>query len=399
MKSQLVRSAWTILAILALAGCQAGATPTPTPSAETEPVVPILSATGQVVPETRANLSLPTGGIVEAISFEEGEAVKKGQTILQLSGREQLEALVASAGLEALAAQLALDEVIEQAGVVRAQVQSDLAYAREDLRAAQYKWSVQQEGNRANSDTIRTARARVTLAEDEVDRAKRDYDRAPGRSDDPAKAAALAEWMAAKKAYDAAVRALNWYTGKPTEIQQGMLDADVALAEAKVAAAELAWQDVQDGPDPDTLAQAEARLASAQANLRAAEKALADAELTAPFDGVLAAINVRPNEWILPGQVVVVLADLTSFEVETTDLNEIDAARVDEGALANVTFDALPDVQVEARVVSVAPKAAEGSGVNYTVILSLTEIPPRLRWGMTAFVDILVGEPSVAEGG
>jgi hypothetical protein len=41
-------------------------------------------------------------------------------------------------------------------------------------------------------------------------------------------------------------------------------------------------------------------------------------------------------------------------------------------------------------VVSIAPKAAEGSGVNFPVILELNEIPPELRWGMTAFVDIEV---------
>ena len=60
------------------------------------------------------------------------------------------------------------------------------------------------------------------------------------------------------------------------------------------------------------------------------------------------------------------------------------------GAVATVTFDALPDVQVVGRVVRIAPKAAGGSGVNYTVIVELEEVPIRLRWGMTAFVDIEV---------
>jgi len=31
--------------------------------------------------------------------------------------------------------------------------------------------------------------------------------------------------------------------------------------------------------------------------------------------------------------------------------------------------------------------------VNYTAIIELDEIPEQLRWGMTAFVDINVGEP------
>ena len=58
------------------------------------------------------------------------------------------------------------------------------------------------------------------------------------------------------------------------------------------------------------------------------------------------------------------------------------------GDTAIVTFDALPEQVLEGTVVSIAPKAAEGSGVNYPVILKLNKIPPELRWGMTAFVDI-----------
>jgi HlyD family secretion protein len=375
--------------LLAAASCQAGpAEPTPT-AAPSEPVVPIVSATGQVMPETWAELSVPMTGIVEAVHFGEGEPVQAGDVILQLSGREQLEAAVAAAEVELVAAQQALAEVQDSADVVRAAAQSELANAREALRVARYTWEVQQEGNRANSDTIRTARARLVLAEAEVDDAKDEYDSTSGSaSEDPGKAAALAAYMAAKKARDAALRSLNWYTGHPTEIQQAMLDADLAVAEARVAAAERAWADVQEGPDPDALAQAQARLANAQAQARAAQAALADSELRAPFDGTVAAIRIREKEWASPGQTLVVLADLTHLQVETTDLNEIDAARVVPGAKAVVTFDALPEVQAEGTVVRVAPKASEGSGVNYTVLLTLDRVPELLRWGMTAFVDI-----------
>jgi hypothetical protein len=55
-----------------------------------------------------------------------------------------------------------------------------------------------------------------------------------------------------------------------------------------------------------------------------------------------------------------------------------------------VSFDALPDTLVAGTVASIAPKAAEGAGVNYTVVIDLAEIPAQLRWEMTAFVDIEV---------
>ena len=86
-----------------------------------------------------------------------------------------------------------------------------------------------------------------------------------------------------------------------------------------------------------------------------------------------------------------VLGDLAGLRVETTDLNEIDVASVEAGAPVTITFDALADTLVSGRVFSISPMSGEGSGVNYTVIVGLDEIPERLRWGMTAFVDIQVG--------
>jgi multidrug resistance efflux pump len=99
-------------------------------------------------------------------------------------------------------------------------------------------------------------------------------------------------------------------------------------------------------------------------------------------------LNINPSEFVSPGQPVLLLADLNNLEVETTDLGEIDVAQIKVGDTAIITFDAIPDVQVEGTVKRIAPKAAEGSGVNYTVIVEVNELPDQLRWGMTAFVDI-----------
>ena len=371
-----------------LAGCGAiGGQATPT--AGPEPTfVPVVSATGQVIPVRWASLSMPTGGLVGALPLVEGDTVARGELLLQLSGREPLEAVLAAAELDQITAQQALDQVLEQEDMARAQAQNELALARDEVRKADYDRTVQQEGYRASDDTIKRARANVVLAQDRVDQAKGAYDSTGGSSDDPARAAAQAAYLSAKAALDSARRSLNWYTGHPTELQQAMLDADVALAQARLAEAEAAWADVVDGPDPDVLALAQARLRQATAALRAAEAALRDSELRAPFAGTVAAVRTRRNEYVAPGMPVIDLADLTSFQVETTDLSEIDAARVALDAPVTITFDALPEVISHGRVVRVAPRASQGSGVNYTVWIRLDDVAPGLLWGMTAFVDI-----------
>jgi HlyD family secretion protein len=112
--------------------------------------------------------------------------------------------------------------------------------------------------------------------------------------------------------------------------------------------------------------------------------------LTAPFEGTVGLVHVREGEEVLPGQTVLVLGDLSDLRVETTDLDEIDVAVVQPGQAVDLTFDALPDKVLPGRVVRVASMATPGQGATtYTVIIDFEETDPALRWGMTAFVDIV----------
>jgi hypothetical protein len=49
----------------------------------------------------------------------------------------------------------------------------------------------------------------------------------------------------------------------------------------------------------------------------------------------------------------------------------------------------LPDQVFTGRVKRISPMAeGDGGGVNYTAIVELGSLDPKVRWGMTAFVDI-----------
>jgi multidrug resistance efflux pump len=110
--------------------------------------------------------------------------------------------------------------------------------------------------------------------------------------------------------------------------------------------------------------------------------------MDAPFDGTVSDILPNSNEWIAPGQPILLIANLENLQVETTDLSEIDASQVNVGDRVVVTFDALPEYLVDGTVVFIAPKSTEGAGVNFKVIITMDEVPQEVRWGMTAFVDI-----------
>jgi multidrug efflux pump subunit AcrA (membrane-fusion protein) len=392
-----MRRIWVIVpfAALVLSACGSpqSATPTePTPLSD-EPVAKVVSATGVVVPAQWATLSMPAGGIATTLPVEVGDSVKKGERLVALSGTEQAESALAAARLELVIARQALTTLQEQAGSARAQAEKELANARETLRLADNKRRNQQQGQRAASWFVEGAEANLVLADEEVRLAEDRYGEYSGRGeDDPQRALALSNLAAARLRRDAVQRELNWYSGKPTELQQALLDSDVAVAQARVNEAERVLERMGEGPEPRALEAAQGRLANAEAAVAAAQAALDHLELRAPFDGTVGALYVRSEEWVSPGQPILVLGDLRGLRVETTDLNEIDAARVKVGNLVTVTFDALPDVVAEGRVSRLAPKPSPGTGVNYTAVIEIEEIPPDILWGMTAFVDIQVDD-------
>ncbi len=375
---------------LLLAACSGGEETTIDP-AELLPAddfVPVISATGVVKPVRWVTLSFPSGGLVRELLVERGDAVEEGQVLALLSSVEQARAAVTAAQLEYINADQALDDLLENAELYAAQAQLALANAADRLDKAEYTWTVRQKGNRASANTIDGAEANLTLAEEEVDRAQSAYDRANGEA---SKALALSNLVAAKKNRDSIQRNLNWYLGAPDEIEQALLDAELAEAQATVAAAEREYEKVKDGPDPDALEMAQARFDNARASLLAAEQALADMELQASFGGTISEVFIRNYEFVAPGQPILLLADLGELVIETTDLNEIDVAQIEVGFPALITFDALPDVVLEGTLTYIAPKSSQGTGVNYLVEVQLDgDFPESVRWGMTAFVDIQI---------
>lgn len=383
-----------VLISLIVTGCGgASSSATPTPSSTGDAAfVPVVSATGKVVPATWANLSFPTAGVVEQIEVAEGDEVQTGQVLIRLRGSEALQAALAAAELEEMTARQALDTLLENADVARAEAQLAVAQARDAFDNADKRYQYQQKGSRATSETINGVEAQLVLADEAVSEAEDDVSHVSNLSpDDPKRAAAESALYTARHARDVIKASLNWYTGAPTDIDQALLEGERAQAEAALAEAERAFDKVKGGPDPDALGLAQATLKNAEAQVEGAKAALADLSLVAPFAGTVSSVDVRPNEWVTPGAPVVVMGDLAGLRVETTDLNEIDVASVAVGAPVTVTFDALADTQVDGEVLSISPKSGEGSGVNYTVIIALDEIPARLRWGMTAFADIQVG--------
>ena len=374
-----------------LAGCS-GFAPQEPPVVETQAppqANPVISATGKVMPVQWARLSLVGSGTVREVMVQEDQQVSADQLLIRLEGAENLQASVAAAQMELVAARRALDDLYKDNDVRSAQAWQVVTQAQQEVKDAQkYLDNLRASAPQADIDQ---ARANVAILKDRLEDAIEDFKPYENKPEDSVtRAAYLSKKAQAQKDYDAAVRRLNNLLGNAVQLDIDQAEADLDVAQAHLDAARRQYELVREGPDPADVRVAQARLDNAQAQLVAAQAAVANLELHAPFSGTVSEIFYKKNEWVSPGQPVLLLADLAHLQIETTDLNEIDAARVKVGDAVLLTFDALPEVQVRGRVERISPKASEGSGVNYTVVVAFDDQPQGLRWGMTAFVDILV---------
>jgi multidrug efflux pump subunit AcrA (membrane-fusion protein) len=388
---------WTIAAAVLIVGCS-GLPTQAAPTEVPEPVndfAPLVSATGVVVPFQSSTLSVPTAGLVEEVLVEEGDSVETEEVLLQLQGKEDLQAAITAAEYELTLAQRALDDLYDNNAIERVSVLKDAADAYEALRQAEYNdYYFNVPSNQEDLDMFAGAVAMRELLE----QTRAEYEPYKGTGseftyidcDDVEAIKQFPGLCGNTERYDIEDQLEDAEADFKSAVDRIENATNIALAEEQLREALEKFEILGRGPDPDDVAAAESRLENAKASLAAAEALYDDLQLIAPFDGTISELYINDSEWIAPGQPAMLIADLEHLRIETTDLSEIDVARIELGDTAMVTFDALPEVNTTGTVVRISPKSSPGSGVNYTVVIELEEILEQLRWGMTAFVDIEV---------
>jgi HlyD family secretion protein len=388
------------------------------------------------MPIKQADVAFGVGGRVTQVMVEEGEKVTEGQPLASLdASRLEVGVIEAAAALSTAQRELALtkagptsEQVKVAEAVVRvaeenkrhAEIVVDQAEANvESARAsvAQAAASLQELRAGPTADELEVARQKVEQAKAQLYGYQGQRDALGGMVGKAGYRvgnyeAAEGQVMATENAVTIAKLEREILAAGASEEKIDAAEAQVAQAEAGVRAAEVQKQMAQQqvltsqrqleraradlaltrAPVRDEQVRvAEARVEQAEAALQKAETALQDATLQAPLSGTIAKIRIDPGESVMAGTPVISLGDLSQFQVETTDLDEIDVARVREGQTVDLTFDALPDVNLMGTVREIALKAdSTAGGITYRATVALEETDPRLRWGMTAFVDIEV---------
>lgn len=216
-------------------------------------------------------------------------------------------------------------------------------------------------------------------------------------------AAAQAEAENARGVYER-TRSIRESSGGRAVSEQDLETALAALrmSEARVDSQRKALDLALAGPRKEELAQAQAQVRAAQAELALLERKLKDAELIAPTDAVVRNRLMEPGEYATPQRPVFSLAVMTPKWVRAYAAESV-LGHLEVGQPARVFIDSFPDAPLEgsigfiSSVAEFTPKTVQTEELRtslvYEVRIFVEDPDNRLRLGMPATVRFAARGP------
>ncbi len=311
-----------------------------------------IQASGLVQAERSTNLSPEGAGKISELFIQEGDTVRQGQVIARMVSRRS------------------------QAEVDRAK--AALAQAEADLAQKQFG---------ARDEEIVQARARVDMARAAIDVTEATLRKANSE---------LSRFQ--QLASEGAVSANELETYLSTAQQAS---ANLAADRQRLNEAEAALATLQNGTRPEEVAQSEAAVNQAVAQLAAVQIDLDDTVVRAPFDGVITQRFAETGDFVTPttaastgdGAASTSIAELSSgLEVEAK-VPEANIAKLRVRQTAEIRSTAYPDDVFAGEISLISPRATREDNITvFRVKVKLTTGADRLRAGMTVRMAF-VGEP------
>jgi len=332
------------IALLAVLGWTFFSPNTSNAQTSTEAVVTSLNlaetieGSGSLAAQPFASLEWKTSGVVEDVNIAPGDFVKAGDALLSLQP-SSTSANIVNAKSDLINAQNALETLLKS-DTDRAQTAIDLEDAQNAYDKAK-DWRVSLNG--------KIWITRIT------------YRNMGGRQ----------------------IPVEHSYRDYPSPDTIADADRDLALKMSRLEDAQREFDRLKDGPDPDDVAAAQAKVDAAQATVNSLN-------IIAPFDGQVLSVDDRAGDTVNTGDLSVNLADLNHLYVET-QVDESDVANVKLGNQAEVTLDAVSGVTLTGEVSAINPVGEVVSGlVKYNVRVDLDKVEDGmfLPLGTTANVVI-----------
>ena len=162
--------------------------------------------------------------------------------------------------------------------------------------------------------------------------------------------------------------------------------AQVRQAQANLIQVQNNLTNLLDGPSQEDLDIARAQVQQSQLSVLQAENALANAQLVAPFAGIVSVVNIAAGE-LAGGGPAIALADLGQFHLNVL-VDETDVRAIQVGQAVSLRVDALPDTRFRGSVVGIVPTVDRAKATVMTKI-RFEKLDARILPEMSAKVSFL----------
>jgi HlyD family secretion protein len=347
------------------------------------------------------NIAFKTAGRLIERTVDEGDSVKKGQVVARLdrdqlvAQREREAAALASSESQLAQAQTAVE-------FQRATLAADIETRTADLASTEARLAELNNGSRPQEKL--DAKAAVDAAASELERSKKDWDRAQTlyKNDD----ISTAQFDQYRNRYENAQAMLKSAQEREALVlagprveqvnaQRGQVErarGSVKMAEANTLELKRREQEI---------ATRRAEIERSRASLALIDSQLNDTVAISPVDGVVLVKSTDVGEVVAPGTTIVTVGDIDHPWLRGY-INETDLGKVKIGSKVRVTTDTYPGKAYNGRVTFLASQAEftpkqiqtqqERVKLVYRVKIEVENPGRELKSNMPADAEILLGQ-------
>ncbi|MBW2434758.1 MAG: efflux RND transporter periplasmic adaptor subunit [Deltaproteobacteria bacterium] len=304
---------------------------------------------------TQADLAFQVSGRVQAVFFDEGQAVAKNQ-VLAVLDQQEFEARRAQARSDRMRFQENLKQLETLLELNRKILPAEVERVEASVKALQSQLAELEAGYRVQEvEQARYAYEQAQFALEEARRDKIRYDRLFERriisendkeTTDLKYETALKEYERAQKAYE--LRKEGYRKESIETARSKLVEGQATLKQARENLKKI------DAIESEVEA-AKAQVQAAKAAFELTEIQLKYTELTAPFKGILVSRNVEPGEVVSPGQEVLSLSDLSQVDLKIF-VAETEIGKVRPGQPVDVKIDTFPGKIYHGMVSFISPE-------------------------------------------
>ena len=305
---------------------------------------------------TEVNIAFKTAGRLIERTVDEGDPVKKGQVIARLD-RDQLTAQKEREAAGLASSESQFTQARTSLDWAKANNAADIEQRKADLAAAEARLAELRNGSRPQEK--QDAKAAVDAAASQVDRTRRDWDRAQTlyKNDD----ISTAQYDQFRTAWENATAAAKSAGEREALVLAGprveQINAQAAQVERARAALKMSEANVLEiKRRAEELQTRRAEAARSQASLALINSQIDDTTAISPVDGVVLVKSADVGEVLAPGTAVVTVGDIDHPWLRGY-VNETDLAKVKLGSKARVTTDSYPGKVYDGRVTFIASEA------------------------------------------